>query len=100
MAVGTVSEVFYNSKSKTKIPKNILYKQAGKNVLWAGISACLFAYPLAKIYESAKKTKNIMNDNSFSQISAAAAAVLMGFRLYVASRPHPKWKNAKLGTFF
>lgn len=96
MTVGTVADVFHNSKSKTKLPTKTLGKQFGINALWAVGSACLFAYPLAKIYENAKHK----NNENFSKLSTAAVSILMGFRLYMATRKHPKWKNIKFGDFF
>lgn len=95
MAVWTASDVFYNSKSKTKLSAKTLGKQAGINALWVAGSACLFAYPLAKMYTSSKQKKHDELD-----VSTAAAAILMEFRLYMASRPHPKWKNIRFGKFF
>mgnify|MGYP003217951346 CR=1 FL=1 len=73
-----------------------LSKQIGINALWAGISACLFAYPLAEMYEYAKQKKY----DEFSKVSTAITSILMGFRLYIASRSHPKWKNIRFGDFF
>ena len=99
MAVGTAADVFYNSKSKTKLSPKTLWKQAGNNALWAGISACLFALPLSKLFEHAKG-KNGTDTNKNFDLSDATLAILMGFRLYVATRCHPKWKNAKFGKFF
>lgn len=99
MAVGTATDVFYNSKSKTKLSSKTLWKQAGNNALWAGVSACLFALPLSKLFEHAKG-KNDTAANKNYELSDAMLAILMGFRLYVATRRHPKWKNAKFGEFF
>ncbi len=96
MAVSTAVDVYYNSKSKTQLTAKTLCKQVGTNALWAGISACIFAYPLAKIYEYTKQKKYEV----FSNLSTATASILMGFRLYMASRPHPKWKNVRFGNFF
>lgn len=96
MAVGTAADVFHNSKSKTKLSAKTLSKQIGINALWAGISACLFAYPLAEMYEYAKQKKY----DEFSKVSTAITSILMGFRLYIASRSHPKWKNIRFGDFF
>ncbi len=50
MAVGTAADAFYNSKLKTKPTAKTLGKQARINALWAAGFACLFAYPLAKIF--------------------------------------------------
>ena len=96
MAVGTAADVFHCSKSKPKLTAKIFGKQAGINALWAVGSACLFAYPLAEIYEYAKQKKY----EEFSKLSTAATSILMGFRLYVAARKHPKWKNIRFGDFF
>ncbi len=96
MAVGTAADVYHNSKSKTKLTAKTLGKQVGTNALWAGISACIFAYQLAKVYEYAKQK----NYEVFSDLSTGTASVLMGFRLYMASRPHPKWKNVRFDNFF
>ena len=71
MAVSTAVDVYYNSKSKTQLTAKTLCKQVGTNALWAGISACIFAYPLAKIYEYTKgfiHAKTFIIDDEYATI--------------------------------
>ncbi len=94
MGVGTLSDVYHNNKSTTKLSKNVLHKQAGKNALYAGIFAMAFAPILGKLYNKTKNGEKIDIQNVSSIAGIMTLATAMIFRLFVASRPHPKWKGA------
>ncbi len=94
MGVSTLSDVYYNHQSTVKLSKKILQQQTGKNALYASASAAIFAPILGIFYNKTKEGKKIdVND-----ISSLAGIITFGtaliFRLFAASRPHPKWKGA------
>ena len=94
MGVGTIADVYHNSKNKSKLPKNELLKQSGKNALGAGIFALIFAPVLGNLYNAAKQSKTSDIEDFPTVAGIVALGSIMLFRLLVASSPHPKWKKA------
>ena len=94
IGVGTIADVYHNSKSKSKLPKKELLKQIGKNAFGAGIFALIFAPPLGILYNMAKQNKTLDTDDFPTVAGIVALGAIMLFRLLVASSPHPKWKEA------
>ena len=92
--VGTLSDVYHNSKSTVKITKKELLRQGGKNVLYAGIFATILAPILGKLYTASKDGEKIDTNDISSLAGIITLTAAMFFRLFVASRPHPKWKGA------
>lgn len=94
MGVGTLSDVYHNSKSTVKLSNKALRQQVGKNALFAGIFATAFAPILGKLYNKTKAGEKIDTQDVSSLAGIITLATTMIFRLFVASRPHPKWKGA------
>lgn len=94
MGVGTIADVYHNSKSKSKLPKKELLKQSGKNAGWAGVFALVFAPALGNLYNIARQGKTPDTDDFPAVAGIVALGSIMLSRLLVSSRPHPKWKNA------
>ena len=94
MGVGTIADVYHNSKSKSKLPKKELLKQSGKNAGWAGVFALILAPALGNLYNIARQGKTPDTDDFPTVAGIVALGAIMLSRLLVSSRPHPKWKNA------
>ena len=94
MGVGTIADVYHNSKSKSKLPKKELLKQSGKNAGWAGVFALILAPALGNLYNIARQGKTPDTDDLPTVAGIVALGAIMLSRLLVSSRPHPKWKNA------
>ena len=102
MGVGTCADIYHSSKNNIKRSSKEIFKQTGKNALWAGISALAFGPILGKLYNTIKQGKSITDEDVISTTGFTALSLAMAFRLFVASRPHPKWKGAfsKLRNLF
>lgn len=102
LGTATLSDTYYRTKRNIKTPKQDILKQTAKNSLWAAMFALVFAPLLGKFYQDAKNNNLINKDDKNSIAGLALLSVATAFRLFVASRPHPKWKGAfsKFGNKF
>ena len=102
MGVGTCADIYYSSKNNVKRSSKEIMKQTEKNALWAGVSALAFGPILGKLYNLIKQGKSITDEDVISTTGFTALSLAILFRLFVASRPHPKWKCAfsKLRNLF
>lgn len=92
MGVGICADIYHSSKNNVKRSSKEIMKQTGKNALWAGVCALILGPFLGKVYKGLQPVDQ--HTEPGSDVGAALLAILMAFRLYIASRPHPKWKGA------